>query len=75
MKAKFYVVFDRSGAVRMTKKRAPSMYRDEIAVGFTVNLPDSVFREPVISAEVDVPEDRVLVPETIEAEVLPGEDE
>ena len=30
----------------MTKKHTPSMYRSEVAVGFTVNIPDSVFEIP-----------------------------
>lgn len=69
MKTKFYVVFDASGAQRLTKKHTPSMYRHEVAVGFTVNMPNSVFKSPVINATVDVPEDRIIMPEAIEVEV------
>ena len=68
MKTKFYVVFDNSGAVRMTKKHSPSMYRSEVAVGFTVDIPDTAFRSPTISVNLDIPEDRVMLPE-IEATV------
>lgn len=69
MKAKFYVVFDRTGAQRMTKKYAPSMYREEVAVGITVTIPDSVFREPIINATITVAEDQVILPPIeIEAE-------
>lgn len=71
MKTKFFVVFDQSGPVRMTKKHTPSLYRNEIAVSFSVDLPNSVFRAPVISASVVVPEDKIILPETIDVEILP----
>lgn len=68
MKTKFYVVFDGSGALRMTRKHSPSMYRSEVAVGFSVEIPDTAFRSPTINVNLDVPEDRVILPE-IEAVV------
>lgn len=68
MKNKFYVVFDRHGALRLNKKQLPALYRGEVAVAMTVTIPDSVFKNPIISADINVPEDAILQP-TIEVEV------
>lgn len=65
MKTRFYVVFDKSGAKRLTKKYLPSTYRNEVVVGFSVTIPDGVFTTPLINADVDVPEDRAIVPDSI----------
>ena len=73
MKNRFFVVFDANGAVRMTKKYVPSTYRHEVAVGFTVTIPDSVFKTPIINASVEVPEDRIILPEAIEVAVEDAE--
>lgn len=61
MKDTVYLVTDASGVVRMTK-RAPSLYRNEVAVRLTVQVPDSAFRSLEVSAILDVPEDRVILP-------------
>ena len=75
MNTRFYVVFDQSGAQRLTKKYVPSTYRHEVAVGFNVSIPDSVFKTPIINANVEVPEDRVILPDTIDVEVEADEAE
>lgn len=68
MKTTFFIVFDRTGAQRMTKKHAPSLYRSELAVRFSVTISDNAFRQPIIKAQFEVPEDKVMLPE-IEADV------
>lgn len=67
MKDTVFLVTDSSGVVRMTK-RAPSLYRNEVAVRLTVQVPDSAYRSLQVSATLDVPEERVILPE-IEVDV------
>lgn len=62
MKSKVYIVADRRGVQRMTKN-PPDLFRGELAVALTVNIPDNVFRDPVLSAALDVPESAVIHPE------------
>jgi len=69
MKDTIFLVTDASGVVRMTK-RAPSLCRNEVAVRLTVTVPDSAYRSLEVSASLDVPEDRVILPE-IEVEAAP----
>jgi hypothetical protein len=69
MIAKFYIVADSDGVCRMTK-RPPDLFRSEIAVKMTLQIPDSSFRASTVSVNVDVPEDRVIIP-VIEANVEP----
>ena len=62
MKDTVYLVCGPDGIARMTK-RAPSLYRHEVAVKVTVGVPDDCFRSWVFAAAVEVPEDRVIKPE------------
>lgn len=68
MRDKIFLVADCSGVVRMTK-RPPSLHREEVAVSISVNIPDGVFRHPIIAVTLEVPEDRVVHP-TAEIEAL-----
>lgn len=67
MKAKIYLIADRRGVQRMTKK-APDLFRGELAIAVNVVVPDSAFREPILTANLAVPEDAVIHP-VIEMEV------
>lgn len=62
MKDTVFLVADENGVTRMTK-RAPALYRNEVAVKLTVSVPDSAFRSLAVTASLDVPEDRVIRPE------------
>lgn len=64
MKAKVYLVASRSGVLRMTKN-PPDLFRGELAVALSVTIPDTAFREPILSATMEVPESAVIHP-TIE---------
>lgn len=68
MKDKVYLVISSDGVQRMTK-RAPSLYRDEVAISISVSVPDSAFRSNVVAVTLEVPEDRVIQP-TADVEVL-----
>lgn len=73
MKDAVYLVADANGVVRMTK-RAPALYRQEVAVKVSVTIPDECFRSWVFVASVEVPDDRVIQPEIeVEAEEIPQE--
>jgi hypothetical protein len=63
-----YIAMNRKGAVRMTKGK-PALRSDEIAIGITVEVPDSAFRAPIIMADLKVPDHAVMVPE-ISVEVI-----
>jgi hypothetical protein len=62
MKDVCYIIADSVGVLRMTK-RAPSLGREEIAVKVSISIPDSAFRSPIVSASLDVPEERVVHPD------------
>lgn len=64
MKDTVYLVTDVSGVLRMTK-RAPSLYRNEVAVRLTVSLPDSAFRSMAVAATLEVPEERIIQPDVL----------
>jgi hypothetical protein len=53
MKTKFYVVADRDGFVRATK-RVPSIYRDEVVVSLLLDIPDGCFQPAMIALAVEV---------------------
>lgn len=46
-------------------KNKPTLEENEVAVKLTVTLPDSVFNEPVATAEIKVPEQDVIRPEVV----------
>ena len=74
MRQTIFLIATKQGVQRMTK-RAPSLYRGEVAVALTVNIPAGVFRPLSIPATLDIEEGSVIHP-TIEIEALPnGQDE
>ncbi|WP_421801786.1 hypothetical protein [Flagellimonas sp.] len=68
MKTKFFLNVNSKGSVRASKTRV-SLYVDEIAIAMELDLPDSLFRKPVISGKISVTEDMVN-PATIDADVV-----
>lgn len=68
MKTKFYLNVNSKGSVRASKTRV-SLYVDEIAIAMELDLPDSLFKKPVISGKISVTEDMVN-PATIDADVV-----
>ncbi len=74
MKDVIFIVADKTGALRMTK-RAPVLKRAEVAVKLNLSIPDGCFLSPVISVALDVSEDRVIVPTaTVEALEQPSDE-
>lgn len=61
MKTEVYIVLTRFGAERMTKRQA-SIGRDEIAVKLRLSVPDSAFRSPIITADLEVADTHVIQP-------------
>lgn len=61
MKDQIYIIADRSGVARMTK-RSPTLARDEIGVRLDISIPDQSFRSPIIRAEICVADDAVIQP-------------
>lgn len=57
-----YIVMSEYGIQRMTK-RPGALKRGEAAVRIRISMPESVFREPTISAYVDVPESAIVTPD------------
>lgn len=71
MKDVAYLIVTKDGISRLTK-RWPTLARQEVAIQIHVTVPDNVFRSPVLRADFEVPEDRVIQPE-IQVEVTsPG---
>lgn len=73
MEHSFYLCFKKrnrgynSLSVRATE-RQPSLVAGEAAIRVTVDLPNSLFTRPLLSAKITVPADKVS-PATIEANV------
>jgi hypothetical protein len=63
MKSEVYLIADRHGVNRLTK-RVPELSRHEVAVRLEVEIPDSCFRAPVIGVgTVTFTEDMVDPPQ------------
>lgn len=63
MKTNCYLIIDRSGPVRITK-RAPDLTRGQIAVRLQIEVPDAVFAPPDIpDAALIIGEEFMLKPE------------
>lgn len=62
MKDEVFLILNASGVQRITK-RYPTLGRSEIAVKLSITVPASSFRAPILSAALDIPEDRVIQPE------------
>jgi hypothetical protein len=74
MKQTIFLICTKNGVQRMTK-RAPSLYRNEVAVALKVTIPANVFLSPTIPAEVEITEGAVVHP-TVMIEAMPhGQDE
>lgn len=73
MKDSVYIVSDAWGVQKMTR-REPVLSRGEVAVRVTITVPDNCFKNPIINAALDVPEDRVIEPRAeVEALEIPSE--
>lgn len=64
MRCKVFLIVDRAGNYRVTK-RPPDLDRGEICLRLGVSIPDACFQAPAIDVEVQVPEDRVRLPEAL----------
>lgn len=53
MKAPFYLVADNNGKVRVTKTQ-PALNWNEISIKMDLELPDSLFKKPFLSANIIV---------------------
>jgi hypothetical protein len=74
MKQTIFLICTKNGVQRMTK-RAPSLYRNEVAVALKVTIPANVFLSPTIPAEIEITEGQVIHP-TVTIEVpANGQDE
>jgi hypothetical protein len=62
MRASCYLVLDRRGVVRMTK-RQPELYAGEIAVKVNVSAADAHFRDPYAEASIEIGDDHLIRPE------------
>jgi hypothetical protein len=71
MQARLYLVLDRQGHYRLTK-RAPYIARGEICLRVAVNIPDACFAAPLVDVTLDVQADRVR---PAEAEIVVEEAE
>lgn len=68
MKDSLYLVLSDKGFERATK-RAPSLYRNEVAVLLKLSIPDSAFRSLTVSATLEVQEEQVIQP-TLEIDIV-----
>jgi hypothetical protein len=69
MKDTIYLAINRTGVVRMTK-RPPSLYRDEVGVKLTVQVPDASFRPSLLEATLEVSEAAIIQPVVTVEEAL-----
>jgi hypothetical protein len=70
VKTTFWVVFNRRGADRITKKHPPTMVSGEVAVCMVVEISDANFRTPLAEASLVIGDNHVIQPE-VEVSVLP----
>ncbi|MCR4297238.1 MAG: hypothetical protein NUV75_00585 [Gallionella sp.] len=69
MKANIFLALNKNGLVKATKGRS-SLARSEIGIMLSLEVPDSAFISPFISASLKVPAHAVEVPE-IAVDVVP----
>lgn len=67
MKKQFYLTISRSGSIKATKNQ-PGLDWDEISIGMTLEIPDQIFKKPILNASITIPED-VAMKSPINAEV------
>lgn len=58
MKQNFWLVVSKNGSVR-TLKGKPTLAWDEIAIYVTMDIPVELFNRPTLSAEINIPDDKV----------------
>ena len=58
MKAPFYLIVNKKGSVRTTKTQ-PDLKWDEISIQMNLDLPDTLFKKPLLSASIVVNEKQV----------------
>jgi hypothetical protein len=71
VKEQVYLVISQDGVRRMTK-RLPDLARSEVAIRLKITVPDACFRSLVVSADVEIPAERVITP-VAEVEILEPE--
>lgn len=62
MRTKLWIVLNRSGVVRIAKKRSPALYQSERSICLWIDVPDSVFNMPAMVAELEIQEHQVVQP-------------
>lgn len=67
MKTKFYLNIKENGSIRATKTKVSLDY-NEISIEMSLELPNTLFRKPIITGNIKVTEDMVS-PNTLEAVV------
>ncbi len=58
MKTIFFLVVNENGSVR-TCKNQPNLRFDEVSISLSIELPDSLFKKPMLSGVIHVPDDKV----------------
>lgn len=67
MKIQNYLIVKSNGSVRVTKNK-PALDFSEIAIHLNINVPDSLFKKPQLSATIDIQESQIT-PQVITAEI------
>lgn len=62
MKIRGFLTISSRGALRITKN-TPSLYQDEISVKLDINVPDAIFKRPLPTLSIDLPENVVANPD------------
>lgn len=63
MKDSYYLVFDRSGVVKMLKQQKPDLRRNQHAVKVNLEVPDKYFRSAIPEVTLRLEEEDVIRPE------------
>jgi len=58
MRTEFYLVVNESGSIR-TCKTQPNLKFNEVSVALTIDLPDNLFKKPMLSGVIEVPDSKV----------------
>lgn len=67
MKITFHLIVGANGSTKTVKSK-PRLGHNEIAIAMNLTLPDMLFKKPMLSADVVIP-DKAAVPANISAEV------
>ncbi len=68
METEFFLIINSSGGARVAK-RPPSLGHDEISMRMNVELPDQMFRRPMLQANITIPTN-VVQPNIINTEMV-----